>query len=641
MVKSRTSSGLLSRRTAFLAAAAICRSLKALASLRTLGPSMILRIALIILFSAPLLFSQTADNVLLVVNENSPISIDVGMYYAQKRGIPKSNILRIRVSDEDNISREDFDRRINSPIASWLSRNFAQDRILYIVLTKGVPLRINGTSGIDGTMASVDSELTLLYRRMLGYSVPPAGRVKNPYFLNDAPVSTAKPFDHTDHDIYLVSRLDGYNVADIRGLIDRGYAPSRQGNILLDSKGSTTEKGDSWLLEAADVLGKMGFKDRVVLDTTSKVLTGTKQVLGYYSWGSNDPAIRVRHFGFEFLPGALAGMFVSSDGRTFREPPGDWKIGGSWSDKSALFAGSPQSLAGDLIHEGVTGIAGHVAEPFLDATIRPNILFPAYLSGFNLIESYYLAMPYLSWQTVIVGDPLCAPFRTTSLSAGEIDKGLDPDTELPASFGTRRLRAMSQAAFRQSGVHPDTIRWLVRSEARLARQDQAGARQALEQAVARDDRLPAPQLLLASMYEVAREYDKAIERYRRLLEILPDNAMVLNNLAYALAVRKNNVQEALPLAEKAHELAKDNANVSDTLGWIYHLTGQDAKAGRLLGEAVKSAAPNPQMHLHFAVVSAAIGDKLAAEVALQRALELDPKLEQSEEVKQLRAKLKQ
>lgn len=287
----------------------------------------------------------------------------------------------------------------------------------------------------------------------------------------------------------------------------------------------------------------------------------------------------------------------------------------------------------------MTGISGHVAEPFLEATIRPNILFPAYLSGFNLIESYYLAMPYLSWQTVIIGDPLCAPFRTVSLSPGEIDKGLDPDTEFPASFGTRRFRAMSQTAFKQAGVHPDTIRWVVRSEARLARQDQAGACQALEQAIARDDRLTSPQLLLASLYEVAQEYDKAIERYRRLVEIQPENAVVLNNLAYALAVRKNNVQEALPLAEKAHELAKNNANVSDTLGWIYHLTGQDAKAARLLAEAVKSAASNPEAHLHFAVVSAATGDKKAAEIALQRALELDPKLAQSEEVKQLRAKL--
>jgi uncharacterized protein (TIGR03790 family) len=572
------------------------------------------------------LFAQTADNILVVMNEASPISLDIGMYYAQKRGIPKLNLLRVKTGIEENISRENFDRQIHAPIAAWLTRNFAQDRILYIVLIKGIPIRIDGTSGQEGNTASVDSELTLLYRRMLGQSIPIAGVIKNPYFLGDAPLTQAKQFNHADQDIYLVARLDGYNLAEIRALIDRGSAPSKEGKILLDAKGSPSEKGDVWLQQAADLLGRAGFSDRVVLENTSKVLTDTKQVFGYYSWGSNDKAIRTRHFGFEFVPGALAAMFVSSDGRTFNESA-DWKIEDS---------GFPQSLAADLIHDGITGIAGHVSEPFLEATIRPNILFPAYLSGFNLIESYYMAMPYLSWQTVVIGDPLCAPFRKTSQTAKELDKGIDPETEFPVDFGLRRLKGISVPAYIQAGIHPD----ILRSEARLAKNDRAGARQALEEATKRDERLPSTQLMLATLYDAEGEYDKAIERYRKFQQLAPDNPMVLNNLAYALAVRKNNIQEGLPLAEKAHELAKGNANISDTLGWIYHLAGQDEKAVKLLEEAVRSSAGNAEMHLHFAVVSAATGNKLAAEIALKRALELDPKLEQNDEVKQLRTKMK-
>ena len=42
------------------------------------------------------------------------------------------------------------------------------DRIFYIVLTKGIPLRISGSGGRAGTAASVDSELTLLYRKLVG-----------------------------------------------------------------------------------------------------------------------------------------------------------------------------------------------------------------------------------------------------------------------------------------------------------------------------------------------------------------------------------------------------------------------------------------------------------------------------------------
>ena len=166
-----------------------------------------------------------------------------------------------------------------------------------------------------------------------------------------------------------------------------------------------------------------------------------------------------------------------------------------------------------------------------------------------------------------------------------------------------------------AGIHPETIRLILRSEARLAKNDRVGARQALEEATARDDRLPSPQLMLATLYDAEGEYDKAIERYRKLQQLAPNNPLVLNNLAYALAVRKNNVEEALPLAEKAYGLAKGNASVSDTLGWIYHLAGQDAKAAKVLEEAVRSGTTNAEMHLHFAVVSAATGNKLAAEIA--------------------------
>lgn len=585
------------------------------------------------LFGAPL-FSQTAENVLLVLNETSPVSMDIGAYYAQKRGIPESNIIRIRTEADDEITPANFQGQIHQPIAAWLTRNFAQDRILYIVLTKGIPFRITGTSGKDATTSSVDSELTLLYPRMMGHNIAVAGPFGNPYFLNDTPLNQAKQFNHQDYDIYLVSRLDGYNTADIYKLIDTGFTPAKEGQIILDAKSSSKEGGDLWLQETASALKSMGFEDRVVLDNTEKTLQGFSNVLGYYSWGSNDPAIKIRHFGMKFTPGALAGMFVSSDGRTFTEPPADWQIG-TWDNRDTHFAGSPQSLAGDLIREGVTGIAAYVAEPFLEATVRPNILFPAYMSGFNLIESYYLAVPYLSWQTVVIGDPLCAPFRKSYLSADQIDPGIDLETEFPRFFGSRKLKNASMVAYKSAGVLPDAIKPILQAEARLAKNDRSGAKKALEEYLALDDRLPSPQLILANLYELDKEYEKAIERYRRILDLSPDNAVVLNNLAYALAVHKNSIEEALPLAEKAYKLSNKNPNLADTLGWILHLAGQDDKAIEYLEEAARANIPNAQIHLHFAIVSAATGNTLQAEIALERALEIDPELEKTEEVKQL------
>jgi uncharacterized protein (TIGR03790 family) len=500
------------------------------------------------------------------------------------------------------------------------------------VLTRGIPLRIEGSAGQAGTAAAVDSELALLYRRLTGEQVRTEGPVPNPYFLGDAPIGEARQFRHAEQDIYLVSRLDGYNIEEIKGLIDRGSAPSREGKILLDAKGTPDQKGDLWLKAAADRLAAMGMGDRVVLEETAEALTTTGKVLGYYSWGSNDPALRRRRLDFDFAPGALAGTFSGADGRTFVESDQPWSL--------AEAEGTP-TLAADFIRNGVTGAGAHVTEPYLEGAIRPDILFPAYLSGFNLVESFYLATPYLSWQTVIIGDPLSAPFRTHTLAAADIDRGIDPQTEMPADFGPRRLKTLSARAYSSQGIHPETTRLTILADARVLRRDRAGAIQALEQAVARDERLAAPRLLLAGLYEEAGEHDKAIALYRRLLEIAPDNAVVLNNLAFALAVRENNLEEALPMAEKAYALSKQNPNMADTLGWIHHLAGQNDRAVELLEEAVRGQSRNAEIHLHFAIVSAETGDTLAAEVALRRALEIDPKLEEREEVRKLRLKIGQ
>ena len=592
-------------------------------------------VALLWLVSASPALAQSGANVLLVVNEASADSGRIAEHYARVRSVPPEQVLRIRVEVADEIERSAFGAQIQDPIALWLRQHAAQDRILYIVLTKGIPLRIRGTSGREGTGASVDSELTLLYRRLTGADAPLAGRLANPYFLGAAAIAQAVAFNHQAFDLYLVTRLDGYTVEDVTGLIDRGAAPVAEGRILLDQAATLKDPGgDAWLKSAADRLTGSGFGDRVMLDTSANFVTGEKNLLGYYSWASNDRALKARRFGFGFVPGAIAGTYVSTDGRTFTEPPAAWTIG-TWKDRTTFFAGSPQSLAGDLIREGVTGVAGHVAEPFLDASIRPDILFPAYLSGFNLAESFYLAMRYLSWQTVVVGDPLCAPFPRNVLQPSDIDKGIDPATGLPAMFATRRLQLLSQ------GTTPEAAKAILRSEARAVKDDRAGVQKALEEATMLDPKLVASHLMLAGEYEARKDYDKAIERYRTVLAVSPDNVVALNNLAYGLAVRKGQPTEAIGFAERAMTLSGGRSpEIADTLAWVQHLVGRDREAAQILEPLVKVAPAQAEYRLHVAVVYAALGRLKEAATELSEAVRLDPELEKSDEVRALRARLK-
>jgi uncharacterized protein (TIGR03790 family) len=577
---------------------------------------------------------QTAENVAVVINTNSAESQRIADHYAGVHRLPKSNVIRIQTSTDDAIERGAYVKTIEQPIGAAIRRVGLQDRLLYLVLTKGVPLRIVGTSGITGTSASVDSELTLLYRRLAGQAVSLQGPIDNPYYLGTGKLDDARRFSHQQHDIYLVTRIDAFTVDQALALIDRAQTPSTEGRIVLDQRG-TTESGDQWLGRAAERLEAQGQKSRVVLESTPKAARGEKTVLGYYSWGASDPENRVRSVGMDFVAGSIAANLASFDARTFRQPPESWRPTGS-PDRAAWFEGSGDALAGDLIRDGVTGVSGQVGEAFVRGAVRPEILFPAYLSGFNLAEAFYMALPTLSWQAVVVGDPLCAPFNRERFRVEDLEAPPDPATGLPGLFAKRVLAAL-RAANRDL---PDAALPLVaKFQVLVDRDDPTGARRTLEEAVHLAPGSVSLQVYLAQLEEQAGEYDAAIERYRHIVEMDPANVVALNNLAFTLAVRRNAPAEARTFARRAAAIAPGSGTVLDTLGWIEHLLGNDAVATNLLAEAVKLQPEQGELRLHAAVVLMAIGQRDRSEAELKEALRLDPALEETDQVRAVRARI--
>jgi uncharacterized protein (TIGR03790 family) len=197
--------------------------------------------------------------------------------------------------------------------------------------------------------------------------------------------------------------LAAYSFHDVKGMIDRSIQASNRGKFVIDLRSGRDEGGDDWLRNAAIFLPG----SRVILDETTNVLYGQKDVIGYASWGSNDKNRKRRWLGFQWLPGAISTEFVSTNGRTMKQPPDDWAYT-TWQERLHFWAGSPQGMAADLIHEGATGASGNVYEPYLEGCARPDYLLPAYYEGRTLAESYYLALPFLSWQGIVLGDPLCS-----------------------------------------------------------------------------------------------------------------------------------------------------------------------------------------------------------------------------------------
>jgi uncharacterized protein (TIGR03790 family) len=207
----------------------------------------------------------------------------------------------------------------------------------------------------------------------------------NPYYLKK------ETFSREKFGIYLVTRLAGYNYKDIKKMIDNSKKADDHGKFVIDvssdKDGTTYQIYNDEMRNAASILKKRGYD--VKLDNSSKFLTHQENVLGYVSWGSNDPSSTDHAKPHnDWVPGAIAETAVSSSARTF--------------DYSPAYG---QSLVADLISEGVTGVKGYTYEPYLDAIAHPEILFPRYADGYNLADSYYMASSWVGWTDVVVGDP--------------------------------------------------------------------------------------------------------------------------------------------------------------------------------------------------------------------------------------------
>jgi uncharacterized protein (TIGR03790 family) len=65
-----------------------------------------------------------------------------------------------------------------------------------------------------------------------------------------------------------------------------------------------------------------------------------------------------------------------------------------------------------MLEEGVSATVGPTSEPYVQAFPLPEIFFGLLVDGqLNLVECYMAATPYLSWQMVLIGDPLYKPFK--------------------------------------------------------------------------------------------------------------------------------------------------------------------------------------------------------------------------------------
>ena len=124
-------------------------------------------------------------------------------------------------------------------------------------------------------------------------------------------------------------------------------------------------------------------------------------------------------------------------------------------------------------------------------------------------------------------------------------------------------------------------------------------------------------------FERLKEYSRADRDLQHSLKIDPNDAYVLNYLAYSWLERNYKINEAIEMLEKAYEQEKDDPYIIDSIGWAYYLIEDFIKAEKFLNRAVQLMPDDPIVNDHYADILWKLDRKIQARYFWSMVLEMD------------------
>lgn len=358
------------------------------------------------------------QNVAVLYNNQDPESEQLAKFYAKMRAIPRANLIGLELSKKGEITRKEYNETLRDPLRAiftsrqwWSMAKTQQGQILpgkskisTLVCMRGVPFKIKREAipAVPQTKdsakklpapfnkaneAAVDSELS-----MVGiHGLSPLGPLNNAYFKKDIHFDQAKlPF------LLLVGRIDGPSLSLCKRIVSDAITTERRGlwgmcYLDLAKKGKSYAMGDKWLESIAKLNDGIGIPTVVDKNkqtfTTNYPMNAASLYYGWYTSHQNGPLLNPK---FRFRRGAVAVHLHSFSASQLRNPTRHW--------------------TGPLLEKGAAATVGNVYEPYLHLTHHLDILHDRLIKGYSLVEAAYMACPSLSWQNVVLGDPLYRPF---------------------------------------------------------------------------------------------------------------------------------------------------------------------------------------------------------------------------------------
>ena len=123
-------------------------------------------------------------------------------------------------------------------------------------------------------------------------------------------------------------------------------------------------------------------------------------------------------------------------------------------------------------------------------------------------------------------------------------------------------------------------------------------------------------------HERIGDWESAEKDLEASLEILPNQAHVLNYLAYSWVEKKINISKALEMLKDAVDLKKNDGYIIDSLGWAYYAQKNYINAEKFLQRAVELKPLDPIINDHYADTLWMVNKNIQARYFWQHVLSL-------------------
>ncbi|MGD9874762.1 MAG: TIGR03790 family protein [Kiritimatiellia bacterium] len=362
--------------------------------------SSISRLACLLVFSCTTLGAALAPHeVVILVNENSPRSLEVANHYAHLRRIPHHNVIRLPLpasvlKSEAEMNEAEFLQHIWAPANEEILRRGIGDHVLAWIYSADFPVRITRATGSPVSLTG----MTFMRNELPDDQLVAQGKYTSPLFCGPKTpqdrVKLAESFDSFNFKLGdrmpLPSMMLAYTGA--RGLsVDESLDVLRRGAaadgtrprepVIFVKRDDIRSKCRDWQYSPAvgalaSVKGRAEIRD--------KYPDGQKGLMGLF-----DGIHEIVPTPGSLMPGSVAEHLTSH---------------------AANFIEQHQTKLSVWLRAGATASSGTVAEPFaIGSKFASPFFFAHYMSGCSIIESYYLAVQ-CPLQLLMVGEPLAAPW---------------------------------------------------------------------------------------------------------------------------------------------------------------------------------------------------------------------------------------